>query len=105
METITSVVQYIIWILHYISLTYSLMNPTEVSNLRAIIGKECKTPQDGSKESVPKLAIENAVPSTDKQNVTVQNMTLDVQVPDVPNHALDPANNNILPLESTLVPY
>ena len=75
-----------------ISLTYSLMYPTEVQALLDVIEKEKKGKKKQQKElEAPPMPKAIAPPPPNNQ-VTQ-------------NHALDPANNNILPLESALVPY
>ena len=75
-----------------ISLTYSLIKPCEVEKLQLIITNERKALMNNSQQSMP-LAIEE---NTTKQPEVVQ---------EPPAHALDPANKNLLPLESALVPY
>ena len=84
-----------------ISWTYSLMHPNEVKHPQDIIKQECKTLEN--KRNIPALANPNA-PALLLQNVQQPAIEAPPQQI-VQNHALDPANNNILPLEGALVPY
>ena len=75
-----------------ISLTYSLMHPGEVSHLQELIQQERKSLENSTTPmpNPPKALPAPVAPVSDP--------------PNLPLHALDPANKNILPLESALVP-
>ena len=76
-----------------ISLTYSLMKPTEVSHLHEIINQERKALQNNSAHPMP------------DENVSPLPLPQPQAKPSIENHALDPLNENILPLDNALVPY
>lgn len=83
------------------SLTYSLLNPQEVYQLK--IAEQLKENQQ--KQAEIEAAVIHALPPAPMvlQPLPLQNIPPprnDNQV-----HALDPQNNNILPLENALVPY
>ena len=87
-----------------ISLTYSLIHPSEVKHLLDIIQEERKSLQTG--DHVPALPPPPALPTPTTaavKSVPVQQVT--APLAEIQPHALDPNNKNILPLESALVPY
>ena len=73
-----------------ISLTYSLLHPNEVSKLQAIINKEQRALENNSRQPVQNDD-QLTLPAPPKPTAPISSQHI------VENHALDPANNNILP--------
>ena len=84
-----------------ISLTYSLMHPNEVCALLDVIEKETKESKRNAKNPKPiePPPMIHAIAAPPLPQIEL-NIPISVE-----NHALDPANKNILPLESALVLY
>ena len=84
-----------------ISLTYSLLHLNEVNGLLHIIDQERKALENKSSTPLPMLQdvpVPNELPYPQQ---TIAQATIQP----LEKHALDPSNNNILPLDGALVPY
>lgn len=86
------------------SLTYSLLNPEEIFRIKAAQLMKEQQEQHEMPQLLPALAVNQPAPIQFQQAPAIAQAP-PIQPQENIRHALDPVNNNILPLEGALVPY